>query len=110
MVSRFVYPSDPRAILRESSPSKVTPMKSRLTNYLSRLALVGILILGVNGATALAQQSRTELAAPQPTQSDPGRLRQETFEIVWKTVNQRFYDPKFGGVDWQAVHERYAPL
>jgi carboxyl-terminal processing protease len=29
---------------------------------------------------------------------------------VWKTVNERFYDPTFGGVDWQKVHERYLPL
>lgn len=33
----------------------------------------------------------------------------ENFEFVWKTVDDRFYDPGFGGVDWDAVHDRYLP-
>jgi carboxyl-terminal processing protease len=45
----------------------------------------------------------------QPAKSD-GQKRQESFEIVWNTINQIFYDPAFGGVDWQQAHERYAPL
>jgi carboxyl-terminal processing protease len=32
-----------------------------------------------------------------------------SFETVWQTVNQAHYDPTFGGVDWQAVHEQYKP-
>jgi carboxyl-terminal processing protease len=35
-------------------------------------------------------------------------LRLETFKLVWQTVNQHFYDPNFNGVDWKAVHDRYA--
>lgn len=34
----------------------------------------------------------------------------ESFEVVWATVNEEFYDPEFGGVDWQAAHDRYLPL
>jgi carboxyl-terminal processing protease len=33
----------------------------------------------------------------------------ETFQRVWQTVNDKFYDPNFNGVDWKAVRERYAP-
>jgi carboxyl-terminal processing protease len=33
----------------------------------------------------------------------------QSFETVWQTVNKTHYDPTFGGVDWDAVHERYAP-
>jgi len=33
----------------------------------------------------------------------------ENFEFVWATVNQEFYDPTFGGVDWESAHERYLP-
>jgi carboxyl-terminal processing protease len=29
------------------------------------------------------------------------------FDRVWETVNSRFYDPKFNGVDWRAVREKY---
>ncbi len=34
----------------------------------------------------------------------------EVFQAVWETVNERFYDPSFTGVDWKAVGERYRPL
>jgi len=32
-----------------------------------------------------------------------------SFETVWQTVNARHYDPTFGGVDWNGVHDRYEP-
>lgn len=32
------------------------------------------------------------------------------FENVWKKVNETYFDPAFGGLDWQAVHDRYQPL
>ena len=35
---------------------------------------------------------------------------QEIFETVWQTVDRTFFDPDFGGVDWEAVRERYQPL
>ncbi len=55
------------------------------------------------------------LAAPIRAVADgPGKdaaaVRTDTFEAVWKTVNDKFYDPGFNGVDWRAVHEEYAPL
>ncbi|AFY79443.1 periplasmic protease [Pleurocapsa sp. PCC 7327] len=31
------------------------------------------------------------------------------FDEVWETVNQNFYDPKFNGVDWRAMKEKYEP-
>lgn len=33
----------------------------------------------------------------------------EVFETVWKTINDEYYDPKFNGVDWAAIHDRYRP-
>lgn len=43
---------------------------------------------------------------------DPTRQSKyiETFEAVWETVNERFFDPDFNGVDWEAVHNEYQPL
>jgi carboxyl-terminal processing protease len=35
--------------------------------------------------------------------------RVEIFEQVWKTIDEQYYDPKFHGVDWRAVGERYRP-
>lgn len=39
----------------------------------------------------------------------PQALRQKTFEIVWRTVNEKHYDPNHNGVDWAKIHEQYAP-
>ena len=33
-----------------------------------------------------------------------------TFETVWQKVNESFFDPAFGGLDWKSVHDRYRPL
>lgn len=37
------------------------------------------------------------------------KVRLDTFELVWSTVNDTYWDPTFGGVDWKAVHDRYLP-
>jgi carboxyl-terminal processing protease len=43
--------------------------------------------------------------------TDPARERREqTFQLVWETVKNEHFDPTFGGVDWDAVRLRYAPL
>lgn len=36
--------------------------------------------------------------------------RREVFEDVWKMVDEKYYDPSFNGVNWNAVRERYYPL
>lgn len=30
-----------------------------------------------------------------------------SFEIVWRMVNDKHFDPTFGGVDWRALHDHY---
>jgi carboxyl-terminal processing protease len=37
------------------------------------------------------------------------RQRLEVFQFVWEEVRRSHYDPKLGGVDWDAVRETYAP-
>jgi hypothetical protein len=48
---------------------------------------------------------------PTPTQAIADRLsaaqRTEIFEAVWQTVNDNYYDPTFGGQDWQAIGDAY---
>jgi carboxyl-terminal processing protease len=31
------------------------------------------------------------------------------FETIWKKVNETYFDPSFGGLDWQKVHDLYQP-
>lgn len=37
------------------------------------------------------------------------QLNLESFEYTWKTIRDKHYDPKFGGMDWQAVHDELRP-
>lgn len=32
------------------------------------------------------------------------------FEEVWETINEKYYDASFNGVDWRGVRDRYRPL
>ncbi|MBF2066096.1 MAG: PDZ domain-containing protein [Calothrix sp. C42_A2020_038] len=41
-----------------------------------------------------------------PTLAQP---QAKIFDEVWQTVNDNFYDPKFNGVNWQAMQEKYKP-
>jgi carboxyl-terminal processing protease len=36
-------------------------------------------------------------------------VRQRTFEAVWKTVRDKYFDPTLHGVDWLAVRQRFEP-
>lgn len=33
----------------------------------------------------------------------------ESFEKIWTTIRDKHYDPEFGGLDWQAVHDELLP-
>src|SRR5947209_8102025 len=51
--------------------------------------------------SAVATSAKAREATPE--------LRQQTFEIVWRTIKEKHFDPKFNGVDWDKVHDVYAP-
>lgn len=86
-------------------------MKILASKRCRSLVLILSLLLAALAHQTFAQQP----LAPEPpapasaVQSDLAK-RKESFQIVWQTVNELFYDPKFGGVNWVAVRERYEPL
>lgn len=50
---------------------------------------------------------------PAPAEAAPENwpaIRDETFEMVWKTVNESYFDATFGGVDWKATGDKYRAL
>jgi len=70
----------------------------------------GLLILLASLLALTACQSST---VPQVTPAAPSpetMQYQIEFEIVWNTVKARFYDPTFGGQDWDILGEQYRPL
>ena len=64
-----------------------------------------IVILLCSGAALYAQ---TAAVAQQPN-DEAVRVRLQTFDKVWSTVNEKHYDPTFGGVDWKKIHDNYLP-
>ena len=36
--------------------------------------------------------------------------KREALSYVWRTINEKYYDPKLNGVDWMAVRAKYEPL
>ena len=49
------------------------------------------------------------VAPPATAQTTSAALWQETFDVVWRTVKEKHYDPKFNGVDWDKVRATYQP-
>ncbi len=73
------------------------------------------LFLGALFALMLATNVWAQNPASQPvvgalpgteTSSD---VRQQTFDIVWKTVKEKHFDPTLGGLDWDKVRQQYQP-
>jgi carboxyl-terminal processing protease len=68
----------------------------RLVLQLTALAAASLALAG----TLDAQQ-----ASEEPANALPDGIG--TFEGVWQTVRDRFYDPHLNGLDWSAVRDRY---
>jgi len=51
-----------------------------------------------------------DAAAPRASSNSlTAKERVEVFEEVWKTINEKYYDPAFNGADWKGARERYRP-
>ncbi len=66
----------------------------------------GILALA---ATAALGAWPASAQAPSEPDEGPGGSNQADFDQVWQLVRDRFYDPRFNGLDWQAQRARYRP-
>ncbi|MCB1023796.1 MAG: hypothetical protein KDB79_05380, partial [Acidobacteria bacterium] len=81
--------------------SFMKPNRSNLIAHLKiiRLSLIFALLLAMVPNTGLARSQEVL------TVED----RSEIFEKVWNLINERYYDPKMNGVDWQRVRANYEP-
>ncbi len=52
---------------------------------------------------AVAMGCLTSLAS----EAFPRAVDLESFEVVWRTIHEAYFDPTFGGVDWEAVRDQY---
>jgi carboxyl-terminal processing protease len=84
---------------------------SRVTPLFRALFLI---LFALQTVTHARQTPRVEppavaAAPPVAAASAEADRRRESFELVWRTVKENHYDPKFGGVDWDAVRAEFAP-
>ncbi len=75
-------------------------MKRVPPSFALRHSIVVVLILAL--AFAMASGGASHSLSPKD--------RTEVFEKVWKDIDEHYYDPEFGGVNWQEIHQRYLPL
>jgi carboxyl-terminal processing protease len=75
-------------------------MKHVLPSFVCRNAILAVLILGQ--ASSMATSGTSRRLSPKDYE--------QIFEKVWKDIDAHYYDPEFGGVEWQEVHQRYLPL
>jgi carboxyl-terminal processing protease len=62
--------------------------------------------LGVFGVALLCIAAAADRYALTPGER---QLNVNSFEYVWKTVRDKHWDPKLGGLNWQAVHDELLP-
>ena len=92
-----------------------------MSRFGAALALLVVLVGCTGGVdsgpsstvSATTEAAKTVTTMPEPATSSTinpevaGYL--ESFEFVWATINDGFYDPTFGGVDWEEARDRYLP-
>lgn len=59
--------------------------------------------IAVAGGSPQATRTKVRLTLNEPAE------RTYLYESAWRVLNETFYDPRFHGVDWQAVREKYRP-
>lgn len=76
-------------------------------------SLLAALALSSAGPASVRAQRPARTAEAVHSRPTPNTLsageRAEVFEEVWETINKKYYDPAFNGVDWKAVRESYRP-
>src|SRR5262245_60652960 len=68
--------------------------------------LAALLLLALFATIAPAQEDK---AGPSQPAADEYVAPDSPFDEMWLVVRSAFYDPKFHGADWDAVHEELKP-
>ena len=68
-----------------------------------------ILIVAVCAALRLHAFAQEAAKVSNNLTAGTADVRRQSFDIVWRTVKEKHFDPTFGGVDWDAVRRKYEP-
>src|SRR5206468_1284426 len=81
-------------------------LEERRAVLILSLVLVGSLLTGRDPRAGQREPQRQ--ATPNETAAEKkSETFAESFEKVWKTVRNRFWDKKLNGVDWDQIGETY---
>jgi C-terminal processing protease CtpA/Prc len=61
-------------------------------------------------SVSLDSRQPRQLAVSAEMDVDFSREKMEVFEQAWTYMRDQFFDPKYNGVDWNAMRSRYEPL
>jgi len=84
-------------------------MKKVINSAPSRRQFLRLTSMAAASALAPTVVWAEQREAADSATSEAASTRIATFEEVWRTVRDRFYDPYLHGLDWSAVRERYLP-
>jgi carboxyl-terminal processing protease len=69
--------------------------------------IIGLMALTVG---AIAPMLRGDDPKPAPALTAEQKAENlESFDVVWRTIRDKHYDPKLNGLDWQAVRDELRP-
>ena len=78
-------------------------------NYLWGAALATLWSVSIAGELPTNETADEEAATPALHSSAAWpAIKSESFELVWSTVHEGYFDPAFGGVDWAGMPAKYA--
>jgi carboxyl-terminal processing protease len=66
-------------------------------------------LVGAAAAVIIAMLISISRAACAQLTPEEKSLNLDSFEQVWTTIRDQHFDPTFGGLDWQAVHDELRP-
>lgn len=90
--------------------TKITQVKLNVPVDPKLFELGEVSSTGPSPATAPVVTPKAALPSIAPdAKTLPENVRLETFELVWKTINDSYWDATFGGVDWKGIHDQYLP-
>ena len=82
--------------------------RNRAAKYSPFVVLLIALLVSQFALTRVARAVRHDDASVVSTATVEGRLA--VFDDVWETIQDRYYDPKFHGIDWQAKRTTFRPV
>ncbi|MBU1701825.1 MAG: hypothetical protein KJ970_07740 [Candidatus Eisenbacteria bacterium] len=77
--------------------------------FAAPVLLVFMFCLTMIGCTTGPKGPGADLENSRPLTEEQRRLNIESFEYIWQTINDKYWDPEMGGLDWQSIHDELYP-